>query len=206
MLTKCPKCAHSPLPANQALPAACPACGVIFAKVAQFIDDEDHRHSTPAHRSRSLSTELAGDNKPTLGGLLLNTSEEVDPAMFWPRVALLVGFALWGAMLIAQNYRTGEMGSSFIHGPLLIFHEAGHVVFRLFGEWLMVLGGTLGQLIMPVILGSALLIKNRDPFGAAIGLWLVGVSLLDVAPYMYDALHPQLMLISGMTGEEGGHD
>jgi hypothetical protein len=23
---------------------------------------------------------------------------------------------------------------------------------------------------------------------------------------MYDALHPQLMLLSGMTGEDGGHD
>jgi hypothetical protein len=109
-------------------------------------------------------------------------------------------------ILIAQDYRTGQMGSSFIHRPLLIFHEAGHVVFRLFGEWVTVLGGTLGQLIMPAILGGALLIKNRDPFGAAIGLWFVGVSLLDIAPYMYDALHPQLMLLSGMTGEDGGHD
>jgi hypothetical protein len=74
------------------------------------------------------------------------------------------------------------------------------------GEWMMVFGGTLGQLIMPAILGGALLIKTRDPFGASIGLWLVGVSFLDIAPYMYDALHPQLMLLSGRTGEEGGHD
>jgi hypothetical protein len=38
------------------------------------------------------------------------------------------------------------------------------------------------------------------------GLWFFGVSLLDVAPYMYDALQPQLMLLSGTTGEDGGHD
>jgi hypothetical protein len=69
-----------------------------------------------------------------------------------------------------------------------------------------ILGGTLGQLIMPGILAGALLIKNRDPFGASIGLWLLGVSFLDVAPYVYDALDPQLMLLSGTTGEEGGHD
>ena len=50
------------------------------------------------------------------------------------------------------------------------------------------------------------LVKNRDPFGASIGLWFFGVSLLDLAPYMFDALHPQLVLLSGMTGEEGGHD
>ena len=75
-----------------------------------------------------------------------------------------------------------------------------------FGHWVMVLGGTLGQLIMPAIMAGALLIQNRDPFGASAGLWLLGVSLLDVAPYAYDALQPQLMLLSGTTGEEGGHD
>jgi hypothetical protein len=59
---------------------------------------------------------------------------------------------------------------------------------------------------MPALLAVALLLKNRDPFGAAIGLWLLGVSFLDVAPYVYDALHPQLTLLTGTTGEQGGHD
>jgi hypothetical protein len=80
------------------------------------------------------------------------------------------------------------------------------VVFSPFGEWLMFLGGTLGQLLLPVIIIVAFLWRNRDPFGAAVGLWLLGVSLLDVAPYMYDALEPQLMLLSGQIGEAGGHD
>ena len=66
--------------------------------------------------------------------------------------------------------------------------------------------GTLGQLIMPSILCGALLLKNRDAFGAAIGLRLVGVSFLDIAPYAYDALHPQLTLHGGHAGETGGHD
>jgi hypothetical protein len=70
----------------------------------------------------------------------------------------------------------------------------------------MFLGGTLGQLLLPVVIIAAFLWKNRDPFGAAVGLWLLGVSLLDVAPYMYDALEPQLVLLSGSTGEAGGHD
>ena len=98
------------------------------------------------------------------------------------------------------------MGSSFLHGPLLVFHEAGHVILRVFGEWMGVLGGTLGQLLVPAVLCVALLVRIRDPFGAAIGLWFVGISLLDVAPYMYDALHPQLMLLTGTTGEDGPHD
>ena len=128
------------------------------------------------------------------------------PLRWWLRVALLAGLAVWGVWLISLDYRSGEIGASFLHGPLLLFHEAGHVIFSPFGEWMMFLGGTLGQLLLPAIIVVAFLWKNRDPFGAAVGLWLLGVSLLDVAPYMYDALEPQLMLLSGSIGEDGGHD
>ena len=200
MFKLCPKCGHSPLPDNQASPVSCPACGVILAKMEQLQLEGGH-----VSGSQSQGPSYGGE-RPSLRQLLFPTTARMDPVTFWPRVAMLVAFAVWGYALIGMNYRTGELGSSFIHRPLLIFHEAGHVVFRLLGEWMMVLGGSLGQLIMPVILGGALLFKNRDPFGASIGLWLVGVSLLDLAPYMYDSLHPQLMLLSGRTGEEGGHD
>jgi hypothetical protein len=137
---------------------------------------------------------------------LWRVPERVDVTAFWMRLVLLAGFALWGLVLIAQDYRSGEIGSSFLHRPLLVFHEAGHVIFRPLGEWMAILGGTLGQLLVPLVLAVALLRKNRDPFGAAIGTWFLGVSLLDVAPYVFDALDPQLMLLSGTTGEEGGHD
>jgi hypothetical protein len=206
MFSRCPKCGHRPLPEDQALPAACPACGVILAKVEQRMKDDTEAPWNTRRRPRR-HVQDDGPQEPTaLRTLLLNVPTQVDPLVFWSSVALWGVFALWGLNLITQDYRTGELGASFIHRPLLVFHEAGHVVFRLFGEWVMVLGGTLGQLLMPAILGGALLLKNRDPFGASIGLWFLGVSLLDVAPYMYDALHPQLMLLSGTTGEEGGHD
>ncbi len=209
MFKLCPKCGHSPLPVDQASPASCPACGVILAKMEQLRHEDGEAIELPS-KARPYAVDAAtffdDDERPPLRQLLLHTPARMDPVTFWPRVAMLIGFAVWGCVLIGQNYRTGELGSSFIHRPLLIFHEAGHVVFRLLGEWMMMLGGSLGQLIMPAILGGALLVKNRDPFGASIGLWLFGVSLLDLAPYMYDSLHPQLMLLSGTTGEEGGHD
>lgn len=146
------------------------------------------------------------DEGSRLPELLWRVPERVDSMAFWLRAALLAGFAVWGLVLIRLDYRVGEFGATFLHRPLLVFHEAGHLIFRLFGEWVSVLGGTLGQLLMPLLLAGALLLKNRDPFGAAIGVWFVGVSLLDVAPYIYDALDPQLMLLSGSTGEAGGHD
>ena len=49
-------------------------------------------------------------------------------------------------------------------------------------------------------------VKQREPFGAAICLWWTGASLVDLSVYVWDALHPQLILTSGTTGEEGSHD
>ena len=138
--------------------------------------------------------------------MLTHVPERVDALAFGLRAALLLAFAAWSWVLIRLDLSTGEMGGSFIHRPLLIFHEAGHVIFRILGEWMGVLGGTLGQLLMPLVLAGALLVKNRDTFGGALGLWLFGVSLLDVAPYMYDALDPQLTLLGGGTGQDSFHD
>jgi hypothetical protein len=195
--SRCPKCGYRPLPEDQALPAACPACGVILAKVAMA---RRGVASVPRGAARGDS------DRSGLSAWLLHVPERVDALRWWLRAVLWVALALWGLLLMALDYRTGEIGSSFLHGPLLLFHEAGHVLFRPFGEWMMFLGGTLGQLLMPAIIVVAFLWKNRDPFDAAVGLWLLGVSLLDVAPYMFDAFDPQLMLLSGSTGEDGGHD
>ena len=204
MYTQCPKCGHQPLPEDQNLPAACPACGIILAKfgkklmvsrrVSDTADpklDDDLDSATQREDWRSRLTEVP---------------DQVSAATFWMRCLLWAAFCVWGVSLMALDYRDGGMGATFLHRPLLIFHEAGHVIFMPLGEWLSILGGTLGQLLMPLVLAAALLITNRDPFGAAIGMWFLGVSLLDVAPYMFDALHPQLTLLNGQTGEEGGHD
>jgi hypothetical protein len=191
------------LPEDQSLPAACPACGLILAKFAVPLPRIPDTASADAYDAEPGGwRRLAGQ----LSEAVRYIPPRVDPAVFWARVALLLLFGIWGLRLIWMDHRTGEIGSSFLHGPLLVFHEAGHVIFRLFGQFITILGGTLGQLLMPAILCGALLRTNRDPFGAAIGLWLVGVSLLDIAPYVYDALHPQLVLLGGRTGEEGGHD
>ena len=198
MHERCPKCGHAPLPADQAFPAECPGCGVILARLGSTLPARA-RDADAGARTRKG----AADGPDSW---LWHVPEQVDATAFKGRVALLAVFAIWGLRLGWLDYRDGAIMESFIHGPLLIFHEAGHVIFRPFGEWVTVLGGTLGQLLMPAILGAALLWKNRDPFGGAIGLWLFGVSVLDVAPYMYDAWAPRLTLLGGGTGNDSFHD
>lgn len=197
---RCPKCDHAPLPVDQALPAACPACGIIFAKFAAI-----ERQSDPPEGDVALA-EQEPPLSERLREILTHVPDKVSSPVLAARAVLLLAFAVWGLRLIALDFRSGEMSASFLHGPLLIFHEAGHVLFLILGEFMSVLGGTLAQLLMPAIVAAAFLLKNRDPFGAAIATWLLGVSLLDVAPYIYDALEPQLILLGGGTGEEGGHD
>ena len=63
-----------------------------------------------------------------------------------------------------------------------------------FGEALRIAGGTLGQLLMPVICAVALH-RRGDNFGAAICLAWMGMSLMDASVYAYDAADPLLPLI-----------
>ncbi|HUQ10355.1 MAG TPA: hypothetical protein VM146_08555 [Steroidobacteraceae bacterium] len=118
-------------------------------------------------------------------------------------------FALWSIWIwLAGDIRGGVVGSQFLHLALLPFHEAGHyAIFRWFGNFIMTLGGTLGQHLLPIVAGYALLVKQRDHFGAALCLWLLGFSTVDMAVYMYDAFDPALRLLDGRTGAESdGHD
>jgi len=125
---------------------------------------------------------------------------------WYARSATWVVFAAWTLWIWRDaNIRAGEVGSNFLHLALLPFHEAGHVVFRLLGNFMMILGGTLGQLAMPIVAGYALLVNRRDPFGAALCLWLLGFSTIDMAVYMYDAYDPKLVLLGGLTGAESDH-
>ena len=73
----------------------------------------------------------------------------------------------------------------FIHGVDLVFHEAGHVIFGLFGELVAVLGGSLNQVLIPLIATVAFL-RTRQWGSAAVTLWWTGQSLTDVAIYAAD--------------------
>jgi hypothetical protein len=129
-----------------------------------------------------------------------------DPLDFYGRLGALVFVAVWGLRLASMDYRGGELGGSFMHNIVLPIHEAGHVFFRPLGEFMMMLGGSLFQVALPLAIGIAFLVKQRDAFGAAMCLWWAGASLVDLSPYIWDALDPQLVLLGGRTGAEGPHD
>jgi type IV secretory pathway VirB3-like protein len=94
--------------------------------------------------------------------------------------------------------------NAWIHGPNLIFHEAGHIIFMPFGEFMMILGGSLMQCLVPAVLVWVFVLNERDPYAASLTLWWLGQNLTDVALYISDASARSLPLIGGMS--EDAHD
>lgn len=123
------------------------------------------------------------------------------------RAVVFLGLLWWGRIFIMTPLETSYTGESFLHLINLPFHEAGHLIFSPFGRFMMILGGSLGQVLMPMICLGTFLIKTRDPFGASVALWWTAESLMDVAPYINDARDMELILLGGVTGKEtDGHD
>ena len=200
MALRCPKCGHRRSPsADQAV---CSACGLVFAKWAQrVLGQEPLRRELPDEDRHEVFT-------ARIGAFLFPAPARVDALAVYGRCVLYVAFVIWGLYFVSLDVRTNEIGNSFMHRVNLVFHEAGHVIFMPFGHFMMVLGGTLGQLLMPLSAGAVLLYKNRDAFGASLALWWLGQSLMDVAPYVNDARDLQLLLLGGGTGRDrpGIHD
>ena len=118
---------------------------------------------------------------------------------------MLAGLFIW-TVQFARAPMSIDSVSPLLHWPNLVFHEAGHVLFGFFGRFLTVLGGSLFQFLVPLILAVAFL-RQKTPFGAVVCTWWAGENLLDVAPYIADARALELILIGGKTGAEvEGHD
>lgn len=82
----------------------------------------------------------------------------------------------------------------------LAFHEAGHIIFGPFGEFMQSLGGTLSQLLWPLV--CLVHFRRRgDGVSADICLWWTGENLLNISFYAADAIRQELPLVGG-----GVHD
>jgi len=98
------------------------------------------------------------------------------------------------------------LDGSFLDLVDLPVHETGHLLFRPFGEFMMVAGGSLFQIIVPTVFAGYFW-WNEKYYSAAIVLFWFGQSILNVFVYANDAVVMQLVLTSGMTGSEGSfHD
>lgn len=193
----CPKCG-----AGAAGLDTCAACGLIFAKYLKAKFAAPQSQPRPASAQPDDEDSLLSRAK----ALAFYVPEEVDRGLVYGRAILFAAIAFYGAKLALMDIPSWEMASSLIHLPMVPIHEFGHVLFRPLGEFMTLLGGSLFQVMLPVIFGAIFVVKNRDPFAASVMLWWAAVAVMDVAPYVYDAWQPQHVLLTGRTGDSGAHD
>lgn len=191
----CPKCQ---VPSQDGA-TECARCGIIFAKYRPV--------SLPVRSSFGRARSENPSWIRVAQAWLLELDETTDSLTFYGRAVVFLLLLWWGWRFIMSPLETNSTGQSFLHLINLPFHEAGHVIFMPFGRFMMFLGGSLGQILMPVTCLATFIVKTRDPFGASVALWWTAENFMDVAPYINDARALELILLGGMTGKEtDGHD
>ena len=190
---RCEKCGFEQPPDR----LECARCGVIFAKFTRV-------HRAPADEKRDVVGELT--QRALFIPDKVNEIELGGRAVFW--VAL---FLLSWSVVLAPLERS-QIAPTFVHLILsqvnLVFHEAGHIIFQVLGRFMGTLGGSLLQVLVPLICLVTFLTRHLNPFGASVTLWWVGHSLTDLAPYINDARAQRMILLGGVTGRDvpGYHD
>ncbi len=122
----------------------------------------------------------------------MDSSTRMTPSA---KIALILILAAYGFIILGDpsHFR-------LLDNVDLAIHEAGHVLFGPFGEFIGFLGGTLMQLIVPVTFFGYFLYRG-DRYAAAVLLWWLAQNLWNISVYVKDARSLELPLVGG-----GEHD
>lgn len=203
MSTQCPKCHYQRQSQDETVhPDICPECGIVYSK---FLSRQTHNIENKTFKNHN--EEIEEENISLKQRLLTDIfyiPEKVRKDIFYARMGLLIAFTLWGFYFITAGVNWEKIGSSFMHNINLPFHEFGHILFMPFGDFMMILGGSLFQVLLPFCLTLVFVFKQQDNFAGSITLWWCGQSFIDVSPYIADAQYRSLPLVGG--GGEESHD
>ena len=170
---KCPYCgAHNSIEAE--------FCGACFRHLRIPAEERAEARALRALKEfRAAPAPAAGDERPA--------------SRLWGRAALIGGLFIFYLQWLRE-----ENHFSFLHYINLAFHEAGHVFLGFFGQFIMTLGGTLFQLLIPAACLVHFLRQGAN-LGWQLCLFWIGQSLLNVSIYAADAVKQELPLVGGGT-------
>ena len=106
-----------------------------------------------------------------------------------------IGSIILLPVVILLTINAGEFIFLLDHFNLLI-HEGGHGIFSFFGRFIYTLGGTLMQIIIPLIFVYYFL-SNHRKFGTQLSLVWLGQNLMNISVYAADAQERNLPLLGG---------
>jgi hypothetical protein len=127
--------------------------------------------------------------------LLENYFDEWKPVSRYAGISWLIFYAAF--LLYAFANRPGFL---ILDNVNLMIHEAGHVFFSWCGYTIMILGGTLGELLAPLLLVVYFFWKREVTATAFCGFWFFE-NFLYIGTYMADARAVSLPLVGS-----GEHD
>jgi hypothetical protein len=114
----------------------------------------------------------------------------------WTRVSRLGGGTVLTLYLLFLFYAwRNDSGFLLLDYANLVIHEAGHPFFSWGGHTLMILGGTLGELLVP-LLCAAFFFFHRQTYGLAFSLFWFFENFLYIGTYMADARTLVLPLVN----------
>jgi predicted RNA-binding Zn-ribbon protein involved in translation (DUF1610 family) len=215
-----------------AYPGTCPACGIAYIKWQQAQDAarrqaERERQDAEQERFEQERADIAAATLASLPPIGKQDEPEafhvpVDTvlrrvhhytcfmpsdghiAAFWTHVTIYLVFLAWGLAFLWHGLDAPWIHESLLHRANLPFHEYGYVVFRPFGQWALQFGGSLFQIVLPLLLLAWFMVWRRDNFAAAMMLWWCGQNFLDVAAYSIDgqlyAIGASVVLLSNVWG------
>ena len=191
----CPKCQY-----EQAESETCIHCGVIFQKYLEYLDESKKKTSNESEQELEKENDTK-DNVSFFSVFDQDWKPISIPAFVFLSALFLAHIIYFPKEPVLKDW---AFLSSFVHSVNLVFHEAGHVLFAIFGnQTLTILGGSLNQLLIPLIVLITFFYK-RDTAGVVFALfWFFG-NFLDVGIYMADARFLKLPLIGGLGME--AHD
>jgi len=124
----------------------------------------------------------------------------------WERVplaGLIVACVFYGLFLLQAAQGNGILlMMDLVFVPI---HEGGHLLFRFFGEFISVAGGTMLQLGVPLMLATWF-VFHRQVMGTAFCLFFFFEQLLPISVYMADARAQELPLITVGDTDNVIHD
>jgi hypothetical protein len=118
----------------------------------------------------------------------------------WDRVSRYAGISwlLVYSLFLLHAFRDT---SGFLFPDLvnLMIHEAGHLFFS-WGSYIMLLGGTLGELLVPLLCGLFFYFHGQT-FGFVFSSFWFSENFLYIGTYMKDARADALPLLNGDIGD-----
>lgn len=204
----CPNCRHAKTEYDsEVMEGVCPKCGIAYNKwrqrkaayAAAPLTEIELTDAAQQHREQ-LHTETRWQR---LYHYACFVPDERHESAFWIHAVIYAGFVFWGLRFILGGISWERVGGSFLHLVNLPFHEFGHILFSPMGPFMMFLGGSLFQILLPLLPLVVFMLKQRDNFAASIMLWWVGQNFIDVSVYIADAPY---RIIPLTTGNEDSHD